>query len=130
MNLVEVFEKVMEKPRNIIITLPKSISWEDYQTELKKVEDFSETMSFKVPHLPKGNIEKCYIVHNGQIKGWMKVTNIIDNLEFTCTTTGQTWSGKFIQRSGPFHYLENEVPYKGFQSWRYFDENLLNVENN
>ena len=44
--------------------------------------------------------------------------------------TDKKWRDKFIERSGPFHYLTEKVPYKGFQGFRYFnlDEYKVNKE--
>ncbi len=82
-------------------------------------ENSEEVLNFKVSNLPKntkaGN--KCYMVYRGFIIGWMKITGLTEN-EFTCTTTGKKWKGKFIQRSGKFNNIE-PIPYKGFQGFRY-----------
>ena len=51
---------------DIIVTIPKSITWSDYEKELKEVEDFTSVMNFKTPHFPKTSAgEKCYLVYNG-----------------------------------------------------------------
>lgn len=108
--------------RDIIITLPSSIEWSDYEEELKAVTDGTQVMNFKVPFLPKDrNIENCYVYHRGKVIGFMKVVGFIDGGSFSCTTTGKGWNGKFIQRSGPFHYLSNPRDFRGFQGWRYYD---------
>ena len=108
--------------KNIIITIPKTIKWEDYKKELDNAEK-GDIMNFKVPFLPKIPIigNKCYVVYKGFIKGYMIISGVIDNSNFNCTTTGQNWSGKFIQRTGKFYYLTEEIPYKGFQGWRYYE---------
>ncbi len=105
--------------RDIIITLPKTINWSDYELELNAVKDGKEVMNFKVNAFPKTTIGKrCYIVHNGYIKGWMKITGM-SSKEFKCSTTGKLWKGNFIERSGPFNYIE-PIPMKGFQGFRYY----------
>jgi hypothetical protein len=112
-------EELSNMGRDIVITIPKSISWEDYQKEIDAVKDGSQVMNFKVNHFPKtkpGN--KCYLVHNGFVKGWMEIVGLSED-NFTCTTTGRKWQGKFIQRSGPFHEIEPKLM-KGFQGFRYF----------
>lgn len=84
--------------RDIIVTIPKSIQWSEYEKELKAVEDYSQVMNFKVNHFPKtkpGN--KCYLLYGGQIIGWMEITGISEK-DFTCSTTGKQWKGKFIER--------------------------------
>ncbi len=105
--------------RDIIITLPKSVSWDEYEKELAAVKDGNQTLNFKVNNFPKtSNGNKCYLVYNGQIKGWMEITGLSEK-EFTCSTTGNKWKGKFIERSGPFHKI-NPIPMKGFQGFRYY----------
>ena len=69
------------------------------------------------------------LVHNGFVKGWMEIVGFSEQ-PFVCTTTNRKWDGKFIQRSGPFHYLQEKIPYKGFQGFRYFDLNEYKLENN
>lgn len=104
--------------RDIIITLPKSIKWEDYEKELETVKNWSEVMNFKVNNFPKTSKGcKCYLIHNGVIKGWMEIVGLTEK-EFYCSTTGKEWKGKFIERSGPFNYIE-PIPMKGFQGFRY-----------
>ena len=107
--------------KNIIITIPSKIDWEDYQKELKDVEDRNLILNFKVSNFPKetniGN--KCYSVYKGFIIGWMEIVGMSEG-NITCETTGKKWEGKFIQRSGKFNYIE-PIPMTGFQGFRYFD---------
>jgi hypothetical protein len=111
----------IETPANILITIPATISWEDYEKELAAVADHSQVMRFKVARLPTRNVigGRCYLCYQGHIIGWMKIVGTHSG-EFTCSTTGQQWSGDFIERSGPFNRLVKAVPHKGFQGWRYF----------
>ena len=106
--------------RDIVITIPKTIKWEDYEKELEAVKDYSSVMNFKVnafPQTTKGS--KCYLVYNGEVKGWMEIVGLSEKA-FKCTTTGKDWDGKFIERSGPFHKI-TPIPMKGFQGFRYFN---------
>ena len=115
----KIIREELEK-RDIIITLPKSVSWDEYSKELDAVKDGSQVMNYKVNSFPKTGVgNKCYVVHNGFIKGWMSIVGMFEQ-EFTCSTTGKDWKGKFIQRSGPFNKVE-PIPMKGFQGFRYFD---------
>ncbi len=105
--------------RDIIITLPKSILWSDYQKELDAVKDGSQIMNFKVNNFPKTKIgAKCYLLYNGFIRGYMFITGFSEK-EFVCSTTGNTFNGKFIERSGDFFKID-PIPMKGFQGFRYF----------
>ena len=100
-----------------MITIPKSIKWSDYEKELEAAEN-GEILNFKVQHFPKTNKgNKCYIVHNGKVKGYMIISNISEKT-FRCTTTGKDWSGKFIERTGKFYPVE-ETDMKGFRGFRY-----------
>lgn len=127
LNIKRLLEDIEKNNRSIIVTLPSNISWEDYEKELDKVKNYDEVMNFKVYNFPKGinRGDKCYIVHKGFVKGWMKIIGFSEK-EFKCTTTGKDYKGKFIERSGPFHYIDKEIPMKGFQGFRYF--NILDYQ--
>lgn len=104
----------------ICITIPKTINWDEYKKELDAVADWSQVMNFKVNNFPK-NLKpgsRVYLCYNGQIIGWQTFVGFYVG-EFNCTTTGKDWKGGFIQRSGPFHYLKQPTPCKGFQGFRY-----------
>lgn len=118
----QILEDIDKTKDAIIITLPASVKWEDYEKELNKVRNYNQTINFKVHNFPKGisKGDKCYIVHQGFIKGWMEIVGFTEK-EFKCTTTSKEWKGKFIERSGPFHYLVEKLPMKGFQGFRYFN---------
>lgn len=110
---------------SICITIPKSIKWAEYEKELKAVEDESQEMNYKIPTLPKGvNVgDRCYICHNGFIKGWMKISNLQRIDGFKCTTTGKYWEpGNYVSRTGVFHYLKEPIPMKGFMGYRKLDK--------
>lgn len=103
----------------ICITIPKSISWDEYKKELKEVEDGSHEMNFKVPNLPKNiNVgDRCYLCYNGNIIGWMKISSL-GTKKFNSTVGGQYWEGKFISRSGKFNSIK-PVPCQGFRGFKY-----------
>lgn len=108
--------------KDIVITIPKKIKWEEYQKELDKVKDEKEVLNFKVTHLPKDTSKgrRCYIVYNDNIIGWMKISGLVEQ-EFTCSTTGKNWKGKFIQRTGKLNKI-NPIPMKGFRGFRYYEK--------
>lgn len=107
--------------KDIIITLPSKIKWEEYQKELDSVKDGNAVLNFKVSYFPKETDVgcKCYLLHCVYIIGWMKIVGLEEN-DFTCEVTGRVWKGKFIQRSGDFHQI-TPIPMKGFQGFRYFN---------
>lgn len=110
------------KMRDIVVTLPATVKWEDYEKELEQVITGEIRLNFKVPNFPKetGVGCKCYVVHKGFVRGWMEIVGFRDD-DFLCEFTGKYWDGKFIERSGEFHYLLEPIPMKGFQGFRYFN---------
>lgn len=109
---------------DIIITLPKDTKWEDYQKELDKVVHENEMMSFKIPTIPKkANVgDKCYLCYNGFVVGYMIICGF-SNKKFICSTTGNEYRGNFVERTGKFYKLDQKIPYKGFQGYRYYQPN-------
>ena len=129
-NLKSILNEIMKKQRSLIITLPSTTDWNDYEKELRKAANYKYVLNFKVHNFPSGvhKGDKCYIVHKGFVKGWMEIVGFSEK-KFTCTTTDKKWEGKFIERSGPFHYIQEQIPYKGFQGFRYFDLNEYKLQN-
>lgn len=106
---------------NCIVTIPKSISWDEYLNEIEDAKNNNLSLYYRVPFKPKKlNIgDKFYICHDGFVKGYMIVSNIIFKDEFTCNTTGKTWKmGYYIERKGKFFSID-EKPMKGFMGIRY-----------
>lgn len=104
---------------DIVITIPKSIPWSEYEKELARAEE-GEVMNYKVTHFPKTKVGcKCYVVHEDHIRGYMQISGMSEK-EFTCSTTGKEWKGKFVERTGKFHKLDQPIPMKGFRGYRYF----------
>ena len=120
----QILESNEEKQNKIglVITIPKSVKWEDYQKELNAVADGRQEMNFKVPTLPKKvNVgDRCYLCYNGYIIGWMTISSMGPKT-FKCTTNGTDWTGNFVSRSGKFHRLDNPIPCKGFQGYKYIE---------
>ena len=114
------YEQPVTEHTALLITLPSTFEWSDYEEELAAVTDESYVMNFKVPFLPKNieGITRVYLVYRGNIVGWQKFVGCSTD-DFTCTTTGKGWKGKFLQRTGPFHKI-TPIPYKGFQGFRYY----------
>lgn len=121
-DLQSIINEILNKRRSLIITLPSTVKWDDYEKEIAKTRNYRQVMNFKVHNFPTGVSigDRCYVVHQGFIRGWMEIVGFSEK-DFKCTTTGKKWCGKFVQRSGPFHYIDEKLPYKGFQGFRYFD---------
>lgn len=110
---------------NWVITIPKTIVWADYQKELLQVSDGSQSMNYRTRYFPKEMRigDRCYIVYDGKVRGWMQIVGLLEtDKNWTCTTTGLVWpSGKYIQRSGPFHEC-NGPEMLGFRGIRRFSD--------
>jgi len=95
-----------------LITIPKTVSWDDYKRELAAVADGSMVMNYKTRYFPKEMTkgDRCFVLWNGKVRGWMKIVDLRESdTEWTCQTTGARWpAGKYIQRSGPFHEVIGE----------------------
>lgn len=135
LSLKNILNEILKKDRSLLITLPSSVTWKEYEKELRKAANWKYVLNFKVYNYPNGvhKGDKCYVIHNGLIKGWMEIVGFKEK-EFTCSSTNKKWQGKFVEQSGPFHYLNEKIPYKDFQGFRYFDlqdyklQNKLNNE--
>lgn len=109
--------------RDWVVTIPKTIPWKDYQAELAAVADHSQVMNYRTRFFPKGMVagDRCYLVHDGRVRGWMGIVGLVDAvLPWRCTTTGKTWpAGKYIQRSGPFHKVDGPdmVGFRGVRKY-------------
>jgi len=120
--VTHVASKHMEKKAKAwVLTVPKTTEWKIYLKEIETVKDGTQEMRYKTRYFPKEMKvgDKCYVVHDGFVQGWMKITKMLDMPEgFTCTTTGNYWEpGKYIVRSGPFHH-ESGTPMTGFRGIR------------
>lgn len=108
---------------NWVITIPKTIYWEDYKLELKAVESGRRNINYRVRYIPKEMKvgDKMFIVHDGKVRGYMKVTAFGEKPGFTCMSTGIRWpAGNYIERSGKFTYIE-PINMVGFRGIRKFD---------
>ena len=106
-----------------LITIPKTVKWEDYEKELEAVSKYQAKMLYKVPFKPKidPRQDKIFVLWNGKVRGWMECTEVVykDN-SWTCSTTGRVWTaGWYIVRSGPFHKVDGPEM-RGFQGIRRF----------
>jgi hypothetical protein len=100
------------------------VNWEEYQQELKAVENGDLVLNYRAAYIPKEmrQGDKLWLTHNGKVRGWMTITGLaVQQKSWTCRTTGKLWApGKYIQRSGLFHHVENGPRIKGFRGIRKF----------
>lgn len=75
---MDILKNISEsEERDIIISLPKVKTWFEYLAhflELKSSNGFVEVVVPSIPKTKNGN--KCYIVYDGFLKGWMKVNRV------------------------------------------------------
>jgi hypothetical protein len=95
---------------DIIITIPKNIKWLDWKKECDEVENNPNMqLNFRLPRLPTKTKpgDKCYVLHNGYIKGFHIIHDLKFQKSFICKTTGQHWpEGNYIIRKGKFTLVE------------------------
>lgn len=106
---------------DIIITIPKTTSWEDYKKEIQACEASEETMMCYKVHNTLRNAkvgDRCYVVYRDKIIGWMNICQIRWLDRWNCTTTQKLMSDNYyICRNGQFRYLEEDIPMKSFRGW-------------
>lgn len=106
-----------------VITIPKTVPWEEYQKELDFVEENKDVLlNYRLPYQPKAKPgEMCYVVHDGYIRGWMAIKKVGYFIGFQCTITAEEWpDGHYIQRGGKFHKID-PVKMTGFRGIRKLD---------
>jgi predicted RNA-binding protein with PUA-like domain len=107
-----------------LITIPKTIKWEDYEQEIAAVADGDLVMNYKTRYFPKDMEvgDRCYLLWNGRVRGWMKIVGMEEfSQPWQCQTSGQTWAaGKYIQRSGVFHKIDGPKM-QGFRGVRRYN---------
>lgn len=109
-----------------IITIPKTITWFDYMDEVEHARKNFLTLNYRMSYKPKVNYgDRCFIVHDGFIRGWMLIKGAVEQEQFTCQTTGRVWKkGFYVQRFGKFNNVM-KIPMQGFRGMRKFDSSQL-----
>lgn len=111
---------------DLVITWPKSRPLASYLLELRKAERWGQVINYRVPSKPrvKPRPERCYMVHDGAIRGWNAVIDLAWRGEHSVTDpiTGAFWaSGWYVVRDPQWHEIE-PVPMAGFRGFRYIGE--------
>jgi len=103
-----------------IITIPKTIKWQDYEKELEAVFTGGGVLSYRLPFKVNASPgDRCYVVWNGRVRGWMEIVGPVQWTNgFTCEITGKLWPpGWFLNRAGKFHKVDGPAM-KGFRGIR------------
>jgi hypothetical protein len=107
-----------------VITLPRTVDWEEYEKELAAVADGKAVLNYRVRGFPKDMKprDRCFLVWKGQVRGWMRITGLVDAVvPWKCEVTYRKWpAGKYIQRSGEFHRI-NGPKMVGFRGVRKYE---------
>lgn len=109
---------------NWVVTVPKTTDWNQYEQEIAMVASGRDVMNYRTRFIPKEMSigDRCYVVYDGKVRGWMKIVGLEDRTEpWICSTTGIRWpAGKYIQRSGVF-YRTDGPDMQGFRGVRKFE---------
>jgi len=113
---------------NIVVTTPKSESENSKQEAAKCINNDGGYYFRRLPTRPK-NIDvgsKIFYVEDGYIRGFGVISNIEEKTEdMKCTTTGTKWRpGIYVTIPANSWQWIKPIPMKGFQGWRYLDENM------
>jgi hypothetical protein len=107
---------------DIVLTWPKRTSYENYVGELKKALNDGKVILFSVSAFPVKAApgDRCYMVHDGQVRGWSEIVAFHDGDGPDSVRQGEEWAkGKYIVRSAHWHKLLKPIEMKGFQGFRY-----------
>ena len=109
---------------DILVTTPKS-EIDNSRREGEAVEAeggcWFRTFRFR-PKVQSG--DKIYFVEDGRIRGYGIIFNVFQADESQdCDITGRQWGrpGDWVVCYKDWHWLENPVPLKGFQGFRYVE---------
>lgn len=108
---------------DLVITWPKRRSLQSYLAELDKAERYGQLINFRLGSKPKlEQFERCYMVHDGAIRGWNEVIAVEYKPADTVRDpfTGGYWPGGTYIVRHPFWHPVDPIPMKGFQGYRYY----------
>lgn len=107
----------------LCITIPQKTKWEEYEKKMKEADANGTLLSFKVPTLPKDmkKMKRCYICYKGHIIGWNLIVGIQKKGDIKDVSTGETYDGNYIQRTGKFHYLKEQRECTPFRGYKYIE---------
>lgn len=117
---------------NLIITWPKTRTLESYVEECAKAHELGQSINFRLPNKPRVIVDllgqRCYVVYDGLVRGWHKITEITWRGEGVVKDRdGSNWPpGWYVVRDPLyFPWMDAPVPMRGFQGIRYAREGPL-----
>lgn len=107
---------------DIIVTTPKSQS-KLAAEEAEELKMFGGGFYFRVFRKRPKNLnigDRVFYVEDGYVRGFLKVTEIIDQEINICETSGNDFgSGVRVEMDAKDWKWIKPIPMKGFQGWRY-----------
>lgn len=124
--LSEIKSKIAEENiHGIVVTIPKSET-----NNLKKEDEFLQenegTQFWNLKKNPSNlNIgDRIYFVEEGYITCYQIIDDIVKDMH--CDVTDRDWTGTNLILSKEIYNLLNKISYKGFQGFRYINDDLKN----
>lgn len=121
-----------DKAIDIVVTWPKTRVFESYLKALREARMSGQLINYRVAHRPVWKFgaladrsARCYRVHTGLVRGWVTIVYAMrrDEGEVQRVGTDEFWpAGDYIVCNSAWHPID-PIPMKGFQGWRWFDEN-------
>lgn len=115
----------MKERNNWIITVPKSISWDEYKEYLKECRKNPKKTREYMPVAPNSKVEpgdRCYIVNNDLIRGYQVITHRVHLKGHTNPMNNKKHTeGEFMRLEPVFHRINN-LPMKGFRGLRRYNK--------
>jgi hypothetical protein len=112
---------------NVLITWPKTKPLEDYLEALAAAKAFGEVINYRVAKPPTRHVKRCYVVYDGAIRGWSPIREVKyygENTVRIVDGDGYWPAGYYIVRDPEWNEIR-PIPMKGFQGWRYYDEDVV-----
>ena len=120
---------------DIVVTWPKNRPLEEYVGTLAWAKRNGEDINYRVSQRPSWEFgalherpARCYRVHDGAVRGYTEILYVIqrDDDEVHMVGTQYFWPGGIYVVCDPTWYpLEEPVPMRGFQGWRWIDAATL-----
>lgn len=116
---------------DIVVTWPKARALDDYLGELQSAVNLDLEINYKVPTLPREIPRRCFMVHSGYVRGYNVVRGMGERDDVIDPKTGAPFPrGLYIIRNPRWYPLDDQIPMRGFQGWRYFDEEEARAAHN